>query len=224
MGGLILDSVVNMLKNGGIRAEAAFPAERITRVTEPVAAVSLDKADQKSQTVTVRVDILGPKESGGYICQKKALEACEILESGGAVCCQEGCQFLSKGNVFCVTVRAVFPGTARSDGMEEVAKFSITLGTLPLNHACGFTAEQIPDSTGALMPNAFWKFTLEEFFPWGVMDGLEVSEPFSLELRHLNNVEQYTNCQWTGKKRIAEESGLRQIRTGKAEARALTIV
>lgn len=222
MGGLILDSVINMLNHGGIRAEAAYPAGRITRVTEPVAAVSLDKADQKSQTVTVRVDILGPKESGGYICQKKALEACTILEEGGAVCCQEGCHFLNKGNVFRVTVRAVFRGTARANELEEMPHFEIRIGELTLPYACGFTAEQIPNSTGELVQDAFWKFTLEEFFPWGVLDGLAAESLFVLELRNMGVMERYKNCQWTGKKRIAEEMGIRQIRTGKAEERSMT--
>lgn len=224
MGGLILDSVVSMLNHGGIRAEAAYPAGRITRVTSPVAAVSLEKADQKSQKVTVRVDILGPKEGGGYICQKKALEACAILEEGGAVCCQQGCDFLNKGNVFCVTVLAEFRGTARANELEEMPHFEVYIGSTRLRYACGFTAEQIPSSTGELVDQAFWKITLEEFFPWGILEGLQGNSTFNMELRHEQNVEMYTNCKWTGKKRIAEETGLRQIRTGIAEQQSLTTV
>lgn len=224
MGGLILDNVINLLNHGGIRAEAAYPSERITRITEPVAAVSLEKADQKSQKVTVRVDILGPKESGGYLCQKKALEACAILEEGGAVCCQEGCNFLNKGNVFCVTILAEFRGTARVNTLEEVPHFEVYIGTTRLRYACGFTAEQIPDSTGELQEQAFWKITLEEFFPWGILEALQGNTRFTLELRHESNLEMYKNCKWTGKKRIAEEAGLRQIRTGIAEEQLLSTV
>ena len=224
MGGLILDNVINLLSRSGIRAEAAYPAERITRVTEPVAAVSLSKADQKSQKVTVQVDVLGPKESGGYICQKKALEVCAILEECGAVCCQEGCDFLSKGNVFCVTVLAEFHGIARVNALEEAPHFEVYIGTTRLRYACGFTAEQIPDSTGELQEQAFWKITLEEFFPWGILEALQGNSLFTLELRHEDNLEMYKNCKWTGKKRIAEEAGLRQIRTGIAEEQLLSIV
>ena len=222
MGTMILDKVVQLLSDGGIRAEVAYPAERITRITEPVAAVSLEKADHKSHTVTVLVEILGPKESGGYICQKKALEACAILEEAGAVCCQEGCDFLSKGNVFRVPVKAVFRGTARTDELEAMPEYEIITGTLTLDYACGFSSEQKKGSTGTL-ESASWEFTVEEFFPWGVQDSLEVSTPFTLELRNQGNAERYLNCEWTSRKRVAEELGIRQIRTGKAKSRILTV-
>ena len=43
MGQMIVDKVVSLLQEEDIRAEAAFPGDRITRITEPVAAVSLEK-------------------------------------------------------------------------------------------------------------------------------------------------------------------------------------
>lgn len=221
MGTMILDKVMQLLNAGGIRAEAAYPGERITRVTEPVAAVSLEKADHKSHTVTALVEILGPKESGGYLCQKKALEACAILEEAGAVCCQEGCDFLSKGNVFRVPVKATFRGTARADEMEEMPKYQIVTGALTLDYACGFSSQQKKGSTGTL-EEAPWEFTVEEFFPWGVHDTLGVEEPFTLELRDQGHMERYATCEWTSRKRVTEELGIRQTRTGKAKSRALT--
>lgn len=223
MGTMIVDKVVQLLSDGGIRAEAAYPAERITRITEPVAAVSLEKADHKNHTVTVLVEILGPKESGGYICQKKALEAGAILEEAGAICCQEGCVFLSKGNVFRVPIKAAFRGTARTDELEAMPEYEITTGTLTLDYICGFSSEQVLNSTVTLLQDAPWEFTVEEFFPWGIQDSLEVETPFTLELRNQGNAERYSNCEWTSRKRIAEELGIRQIRTGKAKSRILTV-
>lgn len=214
MGQVSLSQVVALLSAGGVRAETAFPAERITRITEPVAAVSLGQVDQEKSTVTVLVEVLGPKESGGYACQQKALTACTILADAGAVCKQGGCTFLSKGNVFRVQVEAVF---------STAEPFTIATGTLTLSYACGFSAEQKVDSSYTSLQNAPWEFTIEEFFPWGVLVTLDPTEPFKLDVRCAGNVERYEECTWTGQKRVAEKTGIRQIRTGKATKRILTL-
>lgn len=213
MGYISPAQVVDLLNAGGIRTETAFPAERITRIAEPVAAVSLAEVDQEKSTVTVLVEILGPKESGGYVCQQKALEACSILADAGAVCCQGGCEFLNKGNVFRVPVKAVFC---------TAEQFTIATGDLMLTYVCGFSAEQVLDSTVTSLQDAPWEFTVEEFFPWGVQDTLEAEEPFELDLRCAGNIERYEECQWIRRQRIAEELGIRQIRKGKATGRILT--
>ena len=213
MGQISLMRVVSLLSAGGVRAEAAFPAERITRITEPVAAVSLGQVDQEKSTVTMLVEILGPKESGGYVCQQKAMTACTILADAGAVCKQGECAFLSKGNVFRVPVEAVF-STAET--------FTIATGALKLAYACGFSAEQKVDSTYTSLEEAPWEFTIEEFFPWGVVETLYVTGPFDLNLRCGSDIERYEECTWTERKRIAEKNGIRQIRIGKAVGRILT--
>ena len=222
MGQMIVDKVITLLSEGGIRAEAAYPAERITRVEDPVAAVSLEKADLDKQTVAVLVEIFGPQEKGGYLCQKKALDACAILEGAGAVCSQGGCDFVSKGNVFRVPVTAVFQGIARADSIESIPKYTIVTGPLTLSYACGFSAEQEVTTTATNLQTAPWEFTVEEFFPWGVQATLEADEPFDLFVSCMGKAEQYEMCKWTHRKRIAEQKGIRQIRTGKATGRSIT--
>ena len=222
MGQLILDKVIGLLQDGGIRAAAAFPAESMQRIAGPVAAVSLEKADLKSHTVEVLVEILTPKESGGYTCQKKALEACAILEEAGAVCCQNGCDFMNKTNLFRVPVKAVFRGTARYNDLEEMPKYTVITGALTLPYVCDFSAKQVLTSTGSSLQSAPWEVTVEEFFPWGVQDTLGVDEPFELRLRCMGNVECYEGCKWTSRERIAEELGIRQIRKAKATGRSIT--
>lgn len=213
MGQISLTQVVSLLSAGGVRAEAAFPADRITRIVTPVAAVSLGEVDQEKSTVTALVEVLGPKESGGYACQQKALEVCNILADAGAVCRQGGCNFLSKGNVFRVQVEAVF---------STAEPFTIATGEMVLSYASGFSAEQKVDSTYTSLQNALWEFTVEEFFPWGVQDTLGVEEPFQLDVRCAGNIERYEECTWTERKRVAEKTGIRQTRKGKANSRILT--
>lgn len=222
MGQLILDKVIGLLKNGGIRAEAAFPAESIHRITEPVAAVSLEKVNLGTHTTEVLVEILAPKESGGYACQKKALEACAILESAGAVCCQDGCSFVGKANIFRVPVKAVFRGTARYNDLEELPEYTVAAGAMTLPYVCGFSAQQEVSSTTTPLQDAPWEVTVEEFFPWGIQVTLEPEEPFELKLQCMGKIDHYESCRWISGKRIAEELGIRQIRKAKATGRSIT--
>ena len=222
MGRMIIDTVVEQLTEGGIRAEATYPAGRITRIEDPVAAVSLESADFDKQMTTVLVEILSPQEKGGYLCQKRALAAATILEEAGAVCTQGSCTFIPDGHIFRVPIRAVFSGIARANSVESGPEYTISTGPLVLTYACAFSAQQEVTAQNTNLLSMPWEFTVEEFFPWGVQDTLAAEEPFDLDLSCMGNVERYANCKWISRKRIAEKKGIRQYRTGKAEQRVQT--
>ena len=207
MGQISIAKVVQLLNAGGVRAEAAYPAEMINRVIVPVAAVSLAQACPGKGSYTMLVEILAPKESGGLACQQKALETCTILENAGAVCTQGSCSFLSKGNLFRVKVEAEF---------STVEKYTIVVGGRTLPYACGFSAQQKASTATGDLDGVMWEFTLEELFPWGVQDTLGAEEPFQLDIRCAGNIERYEGCVWLERKREAEQNGIRQIRKGKA--------
>lgn len=213
MGQMSIAEVVQLLTNSGIRTETAFPAERITRITEPVAAVSLSDLDQEKGNITVLVEILAPKEAGGYVCQQKALEICTVLANAGAVCHQDSCEFLGKGNIFRVQIKAVF---------DDALPFTVTVGTRVLQYLCSFSAEQERTSTEVSLENTGWEFTVEEFFPWGVWNTLEADEPFEMDVNCMGNIERFEDCIWTYRQRIPGKTGIRQIRKGKADGRILT--
>ncbi len=219
MGQMILDDVVGILSNGGIRAEAAWPAQRITRITEQVAAVSLEEVDRKGHSATVLVEILGPKDDGGYACQQKALIACGLLESAGAVCTQGGCKFVSNSNVFRVPVKAVFRGTANAYFTDPLPGYTVVVGGVELGNVCGFSAGQKLSDGKTVLEDEIWTFTVEEFFSWGAQSTLGVATPFVVQLRSESGTEVFENCRWNSCKRIAEELGIRQIREGAASSR-----
>lgn len=222
MGQMIIDKVVQLLSAGGIRAEAAYPAGRITRVEGAVAAVSLEQVDHAAGNTVVLVEILAPRQSGGYACQKKALEACTVLEAGGAVCTQGKCSFVRHSDLFRVPVKAEFQGIARAAALEAPLKPVLVAGGMTLDRMRGFSAQQSATGSNTSIYTAPWTFTVEEFFPWGVFNTLEPDEPFTLDLRCGNDVERFERCVWTHRERIAETGGIRQIRKGKAEGRSLT--
>ena len=223
MGLLIVDKVIELLNDEGIRASYSYPSGNIQRVTEPVAAVSLAKADLKDHTVQVLVEILSPKESGGHVCQTEALKACFILEEAGAICTQDSCTFLAKANLFRVPVRAVFNSTVTSYGTQELPKYTVVTGGLSLKYVCGFSAVQERAQATSNWQTTPWEVTVEEFIPWGIADTLEAEEPFVMDLRCMGNIERFEGCTWRERKRIAEEAGIRQIRKIKATGRILTV-
>lgn len=222
MGQMIVDQVVQLLKNGGVRTEAAYPYGVIDRVTEPVAAVSLEAVDTASRISKVLVEILAPRSSGGYACQKKALEVCALLEAGGGVCTQGKCSFVRHSDLFRVPVQAVFQGIARADGLENLPQPVLIAGGMTLNRLEEFSAQQTVSGSDESIYTAPWTFRVEEFFPWGVWNTLEPDEPFTMDLRYGGNIERFERCVWTHRERIKENGGIRQIRKGKATGRSLT--
>lgn len=215
MGQMSIGGVVSLLRTQNIPAEAAFPPESISRITQTVAAVSMDEAVSDQKTVTILVDVVTPREIGGYVCQQKAQEICAILVNAGAVCHQGKCTYSREGSIFLVPVKATF---------QDVEPFTVVTGTLTLPYACGFSAEQVPDADGTISQSGAWEFTVEEFFPWGVLDTLEAESPFLLELRSMENAERFWSCRWISRKRIAEKMGIRQIRKGSATKRSVTSI
>ncbi|MBE6933852.1 MAG: hypothetical protein E7462_02195 [Ruminococcaceae bacterium] len=215
MGNLRLDNLVSFLNANGVRSEEAYPGKAITRIVSPVAALSVDCVNQENRTITVLAEILSPQDEGGYPCQEKAMDVCNILSQAGGICRTGSCQFLNKAGVFRVPVWAVFH-------MDDTLPYTLRTGTLLLPYACGFSAYQETDKTITSIHDAPWVFTVEELFPWGVMDTMEVQEPFELILHRSAGNEEYTGCVWTKRKRIAEKDGIRQIREGISNKRFLT--
>lgn len=222
MGQMIIDKVVQRLSQANIRTEAAYPSGRITRVEGPVAAVSVEQVNGDAHTTAVLIEVLAPRESGGYACQKKAMEVCAVLEAEGAVCRQGKCSFVRHSDLFRVPVQAVFQGIARTDGVETQIQPAVIAGGMTLGHLQAFSAQQEVTGSNASIYTAPWEFTVEEFFPWGVFNTLEPDEPFTMDLCYDGNIERFEQCRWISRQRIKEPGGIRQIRKGKATGRILT--
>lgn len=219
MGQSVIEHVVQLLNDGGIRAAAALPTGNLIRVTEPVAAVSLAGADTEKSSVTVLVEIVGPERLGGSVCQLKALDACGILAASGASCRQGSCSFLNKGNLFCVPVTAVCYGENSSNGWVPAQKLTVRLGQTALKNAVGFSVEQMLDEEHTSLNQMPWEFAVEEFFPWSTAEISNPTEPFVLTVSIGGKTEQYHDCEVTWRQRTVEETGIRQNWGGTATGR-----
>ena len=93
MGISILELVLRRLREENFQADVAYPGQKYPLITQPVAAVHIEKVDRANLTVTVEVNIICPAALGGTTCETEALRATEVLRWAGAVCVQNGCVF-----------------------------------------------------------------------------------------------------------------------------------
>lgn len=217
----IIDYVATLLNQGGIRAEAAWPAEIMVMSLTPLAALSIENANREECTVTVLVDIVCDLKAGAAVCQTRALDACDILENAGARCTQGKCSIDEGARLFIVPVHAVFYGIAHSQEWLPMAKCSVDMNQVPMEYLCDCAIERAVELAYPTLADAPWQFTLEEFFPFGVAEPLEALESFELTIVRNNAVETYQGCVVKRHRRVVEEKGIRQIREGVASGRTV---
>lgn len=221
MGKSILDTVVQLLNDGGVSAAPAQPEENMYIIHTPVAAVSLEKVDRINGSATVLVEVVAPMKSGGKSCQTRALKVCELLTNAGAQCVQGNCIFISKAALFRVQVTALFYGTALAEDWIPRPAAIVIFADAALQYVRSFSAEQRVDETNLSLADAVWEFTLEEFIPVGVEEPQQLQEPFSVQLCVGETTETFSGCTLTQQQRICSAEGTRQIRKGKATARTV---
>lgn len=230
MGSMILELVLEKLRAGGIRAEAAYPGQKAPAITGPVAAVHIEKVDRAGQTVTAEVNIVSPASLGGTACETAALAALEILHEAGAVCIQSGCSYNPDGQVYTVSVMAELVCTQSGDGYALGPGFQVYVGGVLQPHALGITGEKTAghetryamgsaDPVGISQGSRQWEVTLEELIPMGTAEPTEPTEPFTLQIVRHGKTETYSGCYWVTVRREFTREGLRRVRKGIAQLR-----
>lgn len=209
MGQLILDNAVQALKAAGIPAERGYPGSKAAAVTVPCAAVNLQQAALRGQTLTVVVSVLSPAELGAAACEEAALNAGEVLTEQGGECTVSGCEFDGRSGLFTAQVTAKYLTAVPQVKLE---------GQL-LQYVEAFTCWQTVDEDAGItsLDDAGWNFRLEEFFPVGVKQEEGPEEPFGLIHISENGTETFYRCKWTYQRRVWGATGIRQIRLGSAE-------
>ena len=209
MGLISVDSVIAALQAAGIPAAHSYPVQKMIAIKKPVAAVSLLDASLRQQTMTVLVQILSPMDSGGAVCEEKALEAGGILSELGGECSIGECRLDGQTGLYYSDIKVRF--------LTEIPK--VMVGDVMLTHVEAFTSWRMLDAENGItqLLDAPWCFRLEEFFPTGSEEESDCSEPF--ELMHISSsgTESYVNAKWTYQKRTWGSTGIRQIRLGTAE-------
>ena len=227
MGISILEMVLRLLRQEDFQADIAYPGQKYPVLTEPVAAVHLDKVDRTSLKVTVEVNIICPAALGGTTCELEALRATEVLRWAGATCIQHGCQYDGLAQVYQVSVMATFTGITEADNCAIGPGFTVHISDIYHPYAVSFTATETADQevryemgenapVGLVPGSGVWKLELEEQIPAGSPEAEQLAELFTLKLTTDLQTEYYHHCRWSSVKRAFTKDGLRKTRVGYA--------
>lgn len=225
MGISILELVLRRLREENFLADVAFPGQKYPKITEPVAAVHIEKVDRSNLSVTVEVNIICPAELGGTYCEVEALRATEVLRWAGATCIQNGCEYDGLAQVYVVSVLATFTCITEADDCVLGPGFQVYQEGILQPFMVSFQAEQEIDVAaqyemgedapiGVRKGSWIWTLRLEELIPAG---NLEVKDPegtFEIRVESDTVTEVYYHCRWTSVRREFTRQGLRRIRTG----------
>ena len=225
MGISILELVLRRLREENFIADVAFPGQKYPAITEPVAAVHIEKVDRANLTVTVEVNIICPASLGGICCEAEALRATEVLRWTGANCIQNGCEYDGMAQVYVVSVLATYTCITEAETCTMGPGFKVFINEIQLLFAQSFTAEQnleldtryeIGEDAPIGIGNGKWVWSvrLEELIPAGNLEPYHTDEPFILRLDSETGTETYYNCRWSQVKREFTRQGLRRISSG----------
>lgn len=220
-----VETVVNALRQGGFRAETAYPGKKFPHITQPAAAVHLSKADGDS--LTVEVLMVCPAALGGAACENQALQAAKVLRQAGAVCSLSGCRYDGAAQVYVTSLLAVFTETGTEEGE---AGFTVAINRVVRPYALAFTGEEISGCqtehvigeaapAGVSWGRKHWKIQLEEKIPAGMPEPAEPAGVFEIRVETPLKTEIYTGCGWTSICRERTGEGLRRICKGVAAMR-----
>lgn len=225
MGYSILALVLRRLREAGFSADVAYPGQKFPRITEPVAAVHIEKVDRSNQLVTLEVNVVAPADMGGTACEVQALQVTEVLRWMGAVCIQNACQYDGIAQVYVVPVLATFTAVTDADKCVVGPGFQVYLNEKLMSfvtafreqRTCGAQAEYAigqSEPMGISEGDRLWEIRLEEQIPAGSEEVEEGTELFELKLVTADKTEKYHSCRWTNTSREFTREGLRRIREG----------
>lgn len=225
MGISILELVLQNLRNAEFNADVAYPGQKFPKVTEPVAAVHIEKVDRAKLTVTVEVNIICPASMGGTACEVEALRATEVLRWSGATCVQNGCSYDGVSQVYVVAVLATYTCITEADDCTLGPGFYVYINELYHHHVVNFWEEEVQErearyEMGEILPIGIsqgktqWEIGMEELIPAGSAELEEPKGAFKLRLETDGKVETFYHCQWTSVKREFTQEGVRRIRKG----------
>lgn len=224
MGYAIVESVITALCEAGIRADKAWPGQKMPVPEGVVAAVSLQLADRAEKLERVKVSVFAPAVMGGTACESAGRQVCDILQAMGANCVQNACVFQSSTGLFCVEVLGSFltEQPTEPDTEPVVYTFSAMVAGKTVDNLVSATAYRMWDEeTGTVLDT--WTVQLVEQIT-GTEDAAQVEEPFEIRLTRNNQTDVYSGCNWSSWRRVLDSSGLKQTRSAIAQGRTTIIV
>ena len=228
MGRSIVETVVDMLRRGGFRAERACPGKRMPEIQSIATAVQLVELDQEKATAKVQVSVLVPRTAGAAGAEDTATEIYRLLQSKGAICRQEKAEYLRAPEFFCTEVYATFSGQETSSGWVPIPPpqepfpepapptFSAAVNGIGYPYVVSFRGFRETSETAVEIEAAPWHFRLEEVYPLDASENPVPVSDFFLEVTRSERTEMVTGCVLTAQTREIRADGQHQIWEGTA--------
>lgn len=219
-----------MLVENGIPAAEDFPSEGFQELTQPVAALSLEKVDCQEGTAYIAVRLLSPRRLGGWRCQAASVAAASHLAAAGFFGETGQMEYLSGSDCFCVKVTVLREICLADGGWTAGKSWKISWNDQILSGVESFTAQE---DRGRRMVGAFWQaeqvgvtpgvtgwnITLVQRFGPGDAEPEEPEEPFTLTVERDARTVSYGACYWNKVTRRHSQQGLVVERSGFALTR-----
>ena len=224
MGYAIVEAVVTALREAGLRADKAWPGQKMPAIESVAAAVNLQLADRAEKLERVKVSVLAPAGMGGVCCEAAGKQVCDVLQEMGANCVQNACEFQSNTGLFCVEVLGSFltEQPTQPDTEPVVYTFSAMVAGKTVDDLVSATAYRMwNEETGTVLDT--WTVQLVEQIT-GLEDAALTEEPFEIRLTRNDQTDIYSGCRWSSWRRVLDSSGLKQTRSAIAQSRTALIV
>ena len=216
--------MITALCDAGIRADRAWPGQKMPAPEGVIAAVSLELADRAEKLERVKVSVFAPSVMGGTGCEATGKQVCDILQAMGANCVQKACVFHSNTGLFCVEVLGSFltEQPAEPDTEPVVYTFSAMVAGKPVENLVSATAYRMWDEATRTVLET-WTVQLVEQIT-GTEDTAEVEQPFEIRLTRNNQTDVFSGCTWSSWRRVLDSSGLKQTRSAIAQDRTTLMI
>lgn len=235
MGISILELVLRELRDGGFRADVAYPGQKYPPITETVAAVHIAEVDRANMTVTVEVTVICPAALGGTVCETQALRATEVLRWAGANCVQKGCDYDGMAQVYCVSILATFTCVTEADDCAMGPGFAVYVDGVKLDFLTAFSngeqrevecryemGEDAP--MGLSTGKSKWEITIVEVIPAGSEEVVYSSYATEITVEKCNGeTEMFRRCLFTSVTRENTNAGLKRTWKGIAMTKAVKL-
>lgn len=223
----LLNRVTTTLEEAGLRAGEAYPGLPQPEVDWPLAVVSLRELDTVEGLARFRVQVLTPRNQGGWACQVWAARAADVMTVSGMSCATEEMEYLSGSDCFCTAMTVSMEVVLGPDGWIPGRRWTILCGDVPQEGVTSFSAEQ--DQQRRLV-GAHWEQDPVKITPgrggWKLeliqnlgAEPPDTAEPFVLTVREGQREHRYTGCCWNETRYDYLSSGLRLTRRGFAPGR-----
>lgn len=225
MGISILEKILQRLRQAKFNATVAFPGQKYPQITEPVAAVHIEKVDRASMTVTLEVNIICPASYGGTACEVEALRATETLQWDGAICIQNGCTYDGASQVYIVAILATYTCVTEADSYVMGPGFNVFINDVYHRFVVSFIEEENRNHQaefemgerapiGISLGSSVWELTLEELILPGSPEYAEPQGPFELKIIRDAGTDTYYHCRWLSVRREMTRNGLKRVCKG----------